>query len=279
MSNPAASTSANTAADTAVNRAAPIIFAIQNGRSGPINLLGKWLTEFGFDVRTLHAYAQQPLPISLSELIDPDKGEVVAGLITLGGSVSVNDEENNPWLINEKALIRQTVSENIPTLGICLGAQLLASSLGGAVEQGATPEIGIFPITISAQPEKNLATAPQLFAGLEGAQLPTMQWHEDFITRLPADSISLASSDLAPHQIFCTAGIHYGFQFHPEADSTIVSIWERKADQAYQRSDKPRNIGATVEENMAALQSTWKPVIKRWGDLVMQQLSLRLEQP
>lgn len=255
--------------------ASPIIIAIQNGPAAPINLLGKWLTEFGFEVRILHAYTGQPLPKNLSELIDSDKGEVVAGFITLGGSVSVNDEENNPWLITEKALIRSSVAQKIPTLGICLGAQLLASSLGGTVEQGSQPEIGIYPITFS----NNSSANADLFPGLEGASLPSLQWHEDFITQLPPDSISIASSDLAPHQIFSTGGIHYGFQFHPEADSTIVSIWERKADQAYQRSDKPKDLVATVNENMEALQATWKPVIKRWGDLLMQQLSLRPEQP
>ncbi|MGA0866542.1 MAG: type 1 glutamine amidotransferase [Candidatus Nanopelagicaceae bacterium] len=253
--------------------ALPVIVAIQNGAAGPVNLVGKWLTELGFEIRTIHAYTMQPLPETiedLDELIAPSR---IAAIIPLGGSIGALDDERAPWLPRERALLKDAVTEGVPVLGICLGAQLLGVSLDGTLGKAAQPEIGIYDISISAEDDP-------IFGALAGSgAVPSIQWHQDMVTELPKDSMSIASSGNCQNQIYRVGEIHYGLQFHPEADPTIVGMWEKKADEAYQRSDRRQGIADEVAAHMNRLEEIWKPAIKRWGEMVLDLLETRPRQP
>jgi GMP synthase (glutamine-hydrolysing) len=248
----------------------PIIIAIQNGAAGPINLVGKWLTESGFEIRTIHAYNGQPLPRSLLDLEKEIAPRKIAGLIPLGGSIGAYDDEKAKWLPGEKELIRNCVKEGFPVLGICLGAQLLAASLDGEVGKSKEPEIGLHHLTIT--------DSTDLIFGALGSNKEVMaiQWHQDMVTKLPSCSTSIASSELCANQIYRVADLHYGVQFHPEADPTIVGMWEKKRDEAYQRSEQRTGISAEIAGKQANLEEIWKPAIKRWGEMAQRQLSTRL---
>jgi GMP synthase-like glutamine amidotransferase len=112
-------------------------------------------------------------------------------------------------------LLVSAIDDGVPTIGICLGAQLLAVAAGGAVERGAAgPEIGLDEVTVSSS---DLLLS-------EGV-LPVVQWHYDAVTTLPADAAVLASSERYPIQAFRVGEVAWGLQFHPEADAQLVRGW------------------------------------------------------
>lgn len=248
-----------------------VIVAIQNGPSAPINLVGKWLTESGFEIRTIHAYAGQTLPSSVEELQSLTGSGPLAALIPLGGSMGALDDDVAPWLPAERSLIRDCVENEVPVLGICLGAQLLAVSLDGAIAKASEPEIGLESISFKTNDDP-------IFSALSDSTPSTIQWHQDVVSTLPRNAISIATSTNCSNQVFRVERIHYGMQFHPEADPTIVRMWERKGDEAYQRSKKRGGIVEEVLAEMPTLERFWKPVITRWAAMVSAQLETRSRQ-
>jgi GMP synthase-like glutamine amidotransferase len=131
--------------------------------------------------------------------------------------MSVNDDAEHPWLIEEKALIREAVAAGVPFFGACLGVQLLAASLGARVRAGAEPEVGLLPVTLTPE-----GRADPVFSHLPEA-FTTLQWHGDTFD-LPPGAVLLASSPAYPHQAF-RAGSAYGVQFHIEVSSAMAAEW------------------------------------------------------
>ncbi|MCX6698664.1 MAG: type 1 glutamine amidotransferase [Methanomicrobiales archaeon] len=159
-----------------------------------------------------------------SQIIPLYKGGEVPGetgathLVFLGGQMSVNDEKEYPWLFLEKQLIRKAVMSGIPVLGICLGAQLIASALGKKVSP-CQQEKGWHEI------HKNM---PSGFA-MPGNNLTVFQWHgENF--ELPDGSILVYRGDHVQNQMF-TIGSATGVQFHPEVTEKIIHDWNESAGQ------------------------------------------------
>ncbi|MGH3509083.1 MAG: type 1 glutamine amidotransferase, partial [Nocardioidaceae bacterium] len=102
----------------------PRILVIEHEEQCPPGWLGEWLVEAGASLDVRRAYAGQPLP---NRLTHHD------GLVVLGGSMGANDDAKHGWLTATKQLLRQAVADDVPTLGVCLGHQLLAAALGGTV--------------------------------------------------------------------------------------------------------------------------------------------------
>lgn len=152
-----------------------------------------------------------PLPGSL---------EGVDAVVAMGGPMSVNDEAEHPWLIAEKRLIRGAVESGLPFWGSCLGAQLLASSLGATIWAGETPEVGVLPV----YPTEATAADP-VFGGI-GWPRPTLQWHGDTF-ELPTRSTLLATSPAYPNQAFRVGRVAYGVQFHVEVTAEMADEWAR----------------------------------------------------
>ena len=98
--------------------------------------IAQWLDAAGLQTSYTRFFADDPLPAL----------DRVDMLIALGGPMSVNDEAALPWLAAEKQFVRDVVARDVPVLGVCLGAQLIASALGARVFRGAVKEIGWFPI-------------------------------------------------------------------------------------------------------------------------------------
>lgn len=141
-------------------------------------------------------------------------------LIVMGGPMDVFEEDQYPWLIDEKRAIRTWVSElKRPYLGLCLGHQLLADALGGKVERMATPEVGMLRVETTAA-----AKADALFNGL-GPTLDCLQWHGCEVTRLPRDAVVLAESPGCAIQAFRVGTNAYGLQYHVELTPSTVADW------------------------------------------------------
>jgi GMP synthase (glutamine-hydrolysing) len=156
--------------------------------------------------------------------IHPYRGDLypsrtdIAGVISLGGSMHANDDERHPWIPKECALLRECVLEGMPSLGICLGGQLMARGLGGRVEKNEIMELGWFPIHLNAAGKSDPIMASA------GSSPTVYHWHEDTF-HLPTDATLLAYSKGCPRQAYRIGEKAYGFQFHPEADHQLLHEW------------------------------------------------------
>lgn len=134
-----------------------------------------------------------------------------SGLVVLGGSMGLADIERRPHLDQERTLIAQYLDSNIPVLGVCLGAQLMASALGAKVVAGEAWELGWHAVVLTDD-----ARQDPLFAGFPGS-FAALHWHRDQF-ELPAGVTKLAISSVTPVQAFSAGSGAYGLLFHLEAD-------------------------------------------------------------
>jgi len=140
----------------------------------------------------------------------------LAGLIFLGGPMSVNDELEH--IRRELQLIEEALRRDVPVLGICLGAQLLAHALGASVYRNPVPEIGWAPIYLTEEGKRD-----PLFQEFTDGE-PVLHWHGETFD-LPRGATWLAYSDHCRHQAFRFGPAHYGFQFHIEATPAMIASW------------------------------------------------------
>jgi GMP synthase-like glutamine amidotransferase len=180
------------------------ILVIQNIGCEHLGSLAKLLELDGFNVTVLNSQSNL-IPIDLL---------TYAGIIILGGPMSVYD--NYIYLKNEQKLIKKAVEMNIPTLGICLGSQLIAEAMGGKVYPGNLKEIGWHDIEITENGSKDI------FNGITTLKNTVFQWHGDTF-ELPESAIILAKSDTYVQAFRIKTAI--GIQFHIEVDESMIDEW------------------------------------------------------
>jgi GMP synthase-like glutamine amidotransferase len=156
----------------------------------------------------IHSYLGEPYP-DISE---------IAGMVSLGGPMSANDEQDHPWIRPEIALMRKCIDTGLPIAGICLGGQMMARAMGGKVERNDVHEVGWFPIEVTDEGRKD----PIL--GVAGSNPTVYHWHGETF-HLPEGAVLLARSKACPRQAYRLGENAYGFQFHPEADHQLVGEW------------------------------------------------------
>jgi GMP synthase (glutamine-hydrolysing) len=137
-------------------------------------------------------------------------------LVILGGPIGVYEDEDYPWLKLETALIRARLEMRRPTLGICLGAQLMAKALGARVYPGPAKEIGWAPVTLTEEGRRSC------LVHVDGT--PVLHWHGDTFD-LPENAVRLASTALTPNQAFAIGDHALGLQFHLEAYGLDLERW------------------------------------------------------
>jgi len=165
------------------------------------------LTERGYEIdyrqAGVHALTQE-------EWLAADLG------VVLGGPIGVYEQDRYPWLTLEMRRVGQRLRAGKPTLGICLGAQIIAAALGARVYPGTAKEIGWAPVSLT--PEGQASPLHHL------AGLPVLHWHGDTFD-LPAGAQLLASSAITPHQAFAIGDQVLALQFHPEVDAGAIECW------------------------------------------------------
>jgi GMP synthase (glutamine-hydrolysing) len=136
-------------------------------------------------------------------------------LVVLGGPIGVNDGADYPFIAPELKFIEARLKRDLPTLGICLGAQFMAKALGARVYKGTGAEIGWKPLSFSDSGQ----TSP--LRHLDG---PVFHWHGE-VFDLPAGAVNLAATDLAPCQAFACGNTALALQFHPEVTARGLEQW------------------------------------------------------
>ncbi|MDX8406968.1 MAG: type 1 glutamine amidotransferase, partial [Mariprofundaceae bacterium] len=180
---------------------------------GP-ELIGVAIRNAGHNIHTVELWHESPSP---DHLRDSD------GLIIMGGPLSATDEHLEPIRIC-LAMIEQALKDQLPMLGICLGAQLIARTAGGNIKPSPVRELGWLPVYPSAESDHD-----PLFKALPGDGLTVFQWHGESFT-LPASATLLASHPEVTNQAFRLACGQYGLQFHVEVDAASIDDWIKAGD-------------------------------------------------
>lgn len=205
------------------------------------------------------------------EVVGPDAGAPVPGsldgyhaLVVLGGAMGPTEDDRAPWLPATRSLLADGVELGVPTLGICLGAQLLATATGGHVRtMPAGPEVGLLGIDFDAA-----AADDPLFGGLAGRSAPVVQWHWLEADRLPADAALLASSPACRNQVFRIGSAAWGVQFHPEALGGTAQDWVDEDRQSIHELglEEERLVGE-VRAAEPRLAAVWLSIADRFAEI------------
>jgi len=193
------------------------------------------------------------------DLVELERGETLPdpqnyqAVWVMGGPMNVADEADYPWLRTEKAWIRRVVQDvQIPYMGVCLGAQLLADALGGEVGAMSAPEVGLGQVYLTKP-----AVEHPLMRGLPERFL-ALHWHGQEVKTLPAQGLLLASSDDCRVQAYAVGAYAFGIQFHSEVEAQTV--WDWSPLPAY-RSALEQVLGATGCEPLAEAVTAKLPVM------------------
>jgi len=237
---------------------------IENDPTDDARRLGEWLTEAGLRLEVRRPHAGEALPEALDGF---------AALVVLGGDQhAYPDDQGNPgapWFPATEGLLRKGVRHRVPTLGVCLGAQLLATAHNGTVERSASgPEIG--PVLVA---RRDAADNDTLFRYVP--LLPdVLQWHVDEIIELPLDAVLLAASTRFPHQAFRLGTRAWGVQFHIECDLDMIASWATSesavlADLGY----APQDVIDACAAVLADIEEVWQPFAARFAALALGELA------
>jgi GMP synthase (glutamine-hydrolysing) len=172
--------------------------------------------------------------------------------IIFGGEAQVDDEDGHSWLRPEKQLIRELLERRIPTLGVCLGSQLLAEAAGGGARRAAQPEIGWYEIELTAEAGSDplLGALPERF---EGFQYHHYEW------LLPPEATALARSTACLQAFRVDAHPAWGVQFHPEVTMPDLSSWLDTF------GEDPDAVASGLDPELIRSESHAK--IEAWNDL------------
>lgn len=187
----------------------------------------------------------------------------VSGAVIMGGPMSVDEVKRHPGLTAEREWLAKAAQRQMPILGICLGAQLLARALGAEVRPGERPEIGFAPVSVHDAEDPVLgALAPETTA---------LHWHGD-VFDLPDGAQALASSEQTEHQAFRHRNA-WGILFHPEADRKLVDLWLAEpamADEAKAAlgDDAPARLRRQASEAEPQLTARSTPGFRAFADLL-----------
>lgn len=213
--------------------------------------LGTWLER--------HRVASE-LRVATASAGFPDRVDGFSALALLGGEMSVNDDLR--CIRDACRLVEQSLRQNVPLLGHCLGGQLLARVLGARVGPSPKPEVGWHRIDRIDSP---LSLA---WLGPDAAQ-QVFQWHYEAFD-LPAGAQALASSAQCPFQAFAI-GPHLGLQFHVEIDASKIDLWLRHPDAQYESAQhrfetvqRPNRIRQDTVHLLALQQQLADRIYRRW---------------
>jgi GMP synthase-like glutamine amidotransferase len=210
------------------------VLGVRHPGGGTCGLLAERCEGGGHELVEWMPGAGEPIPAPLSAF------DAVA---VFGGGMNVRDAERLPWMRAEVELLREALQAGVPALGVCLGAQLLASAAGAEVRRSPSPEIGWFDV------ERTPEGAEDPLLGRLPGRFLAYEWHS-YAFALPAGAVALARSAACP-QAFRLGDRAWGVQFHPEVGPEIVEEWaldyESDPDAIALGFDPPAHIAEAAE--------------------------------
>ena len=237
---------------------------VENDPTDDARRLGEWLRGAGLELEVARPHAGDPLPAGLDGF---------AAVVVLGGEQDAfpagDGTPGAPWFPELEGLLRKATRHKVPTLAICLGAQLLATAHGGTVERSAAgPEIG--PRLVA---RRDVAERDPLFARVPFAP-DVLQWHRDEITELPVGAVLLAASTRYPHQAFRIGPAAWGLQFHIECDTEMMADWAQDGiDTLIELGIDPIDLLNSIDAAQADVEVVWKPFAARFAALAKGELA------
>lgn len=207
----------------------------------------------GLDVHTVKPLAGQALP----------DHEDVAGAVVMGGPMNADEVDVHPELASERAWLAEAVRRDLPVLGICLGAQLLARALGAEVRPGEGPELGYAPVEILDPDDPIL--------GRLAPSTTVLHWHGD-VFDLPEGAEHLARSGRTEIQAF-RRGNAWGVLFHPESDLALLEAWLAVPEMVHEAcralgDDGAAALPSQAEAAEADLLARTTPGLRAFASLV-----------
>ena len=209
------------------------VLVVQNTRTEGSGYLGELLANDGFTIHSVNA-KHEKLPEKKYSL-----------LVILGAPESAN--EDLPYLQAEQKLIKKTVDDDIPVLGICLGSQLIAKTFGGKVYRGPKKEIGFYH-------DLKIDTDSKLFSGFTNP-FTVFHWHGDTFD-LPEGAVRLVHSENYQNQAF-QINSAVGLQFHLEVNAEMVNLWLDKTREKLEQIPyiDPQKIRSDIDENISIVKN------------------------
>jgi len=185
-----------------------MILIIKHAKTEGPGTLGYFFGETDWKTKTVELWNKEALP----------RIDDCEAIISLGGPMNVYETKKYPFLKKEEEFLVKALKKNIPILGICLGAQLLAKVSGAKVTKAENKEIGWYEVRLTKE-----GKIDPMFKNMN-QNLETFQWHEDFFD-LPKQGALLATSSACKNQAIRVGCCAWGLQFHPEMTAEMISCW------------------------------------------------------
>ncbi|MBI5047773.1 MAG: type 1 glutamine amidotransferase [Deltaproteobacteria bacterium] len=232
----------------------PRVLVLQHVKSEGLGIIYKALKQKGIGADFIKIFNGERMPRDI---------QGYDGLIVLGGPMGVYEADIYPFIKDELMLIKNAIKNDIPILGICLGAQLLAKAAGADVYKGKKKEIGWYDVELTDDGKRD-----GLFIGLPD-EFTVFQWHGDTFD-IPENSKCLAFSELFPHQVIKVGKKAYGLQFHLEVTEEMIREWidvndkELASVKAY---INPKNILKDTSKHIKTIHRYGEAVFSRFLNL------------
>lgn len=181
-------------------------------------------------------------------------------LVVLGGPISVYEQAQYPFISDELAIIAERITNNLPTIGICLGAQMIAAAMGARVYPSGRKEIGWGSLTLTASGKQ------ACLQYLASNQTKVLHWHGDTFD-LPSGATLLASTDQTPNQAFSVGKNVLALQFHIEADPALIEQWLiGHACELTQAGITPSSLRQASSQIPDSIRGTSARILMHWLD-------------
>ncbi|NWF36597.1 type 1 glutamine amidotransferase [Mariprofundus sp. KV] len=171
----------------------------------PPALIGEVIAAAGHSLTTIHLDQGEQLPASV---------RAFDGCIIMGGPQSANDQ--SAYIQAELAWVKEAIAAELPMLGICLGAQIMARAAGAVITPSPARELGWFPVYHTVENDPLFAAMPEGMA--------VFQWHGETFSLTDAMTL-IATHPQVPAQAFRLGRAQYGLQFHIEVSEAIIEMW------------------------------------------------------
>jgi GMP synthase (glutamine-hydrolysing) len=228
------------------------ILVVEHEAGCPPAYLGTWLTDAGAELEVCRPWAGDEVPSVAAH----------DAVVVLGGSMGANDDALHWWLGPVKQLIRDAVDRDVPTLGVCLGHQLMGAALGGtAARSDLGQQVGLYDVGwLSAAADDPLVGDLGPVRGI--------QWNHDLVTALPSGAVALAQTPQGELQVARFGPSAWGVQLHPEADEHVIAAWveDDRAEHDARGIDSDAWL-TDIANARAELDEAWRPLAERLVEL------------